>query len=38
MEMLETGQKYTVHVFIAAAVNRNDTIAEQRGFNVTVSV
>lgn len=38
MEMLETGQKYALHVFIRAAVNRNYTIPEQRDFNVTVSV
>lgn len=38
MEMLETRQKYAVHVFIGAAMNRNDTIPEQRDFNVTVSV
>lgn len=38
MEILETGQKYTVHVFIGAAVNSNDTIPEQRDFNVTVAV
>lgn len=36
--MLETGQKYAVHVFIRAAVIRNYTIPEQRDFNVTVSV